>query len=195
MKVTKKARIEEARKLIDSVAMWEEWTPLQLAELSELTGTKITYAMRKPNPSYPSDKRMLEVITGDWIKPAAWSWRRAIESSGDIVAYTKGKQIAALRQGILEQIAAARAGLGDACEKCGAAHDLTVDHAATAFSDIAKDFLAIFPVLQLKDTDGSGGIIADEVILHAWQDYHHKRAAYALLCRSCNSTKGAGVAA
>lgn len=193
MKVSKKARIEAARKLIDSVGMWQEWTPEQLARLSALTGVEVRYAMRKPNPSFPSDKRMLEVLTGEWTKPAAWSWRRAIESSGDIEAYAKAKRVAALRHGILEQIAGARARLGTACEKCGAMDDLTVDHAGQPFTDIASDFLAMFPVVVLKDTDGAGGIIADDILLQAWQQYHDKRAVYALLCRSCNSAKGAGV--
>lgn len=195
MKATKKARLEAVRKLIDSAKMWAEWTPQQLEELSDLTGVHIRYAMRKPNPSFPSDKRMLEVITGEWTKPAAWSWRRAIESSGDTEAYTKAKRVAALRHGILGQIAGARAALGDKCEQCGAADDLTVDHAEQAFTRIASDFLAMFPVIALKDTDGAGGVIADDVLLQAWQKFHHDRAVYALLCRSCNSTKGAGVAA
>lgn len=195
MKPTKKARLEAARKLIDSTKMWKEWTPEQLIALSELTGVEIRYAMRKPNPSFPSDKRMLEVITGEWTQPAPWSWRRAIETSGDIDMYVRGKKVAAMRQAVLEQIEAARQDLGSACERCGAEHDLTVDHAKPAFSTIASEFLANFPNVLLKDTVGGGGIIADELLLQAWQNHHQKRATYALLCRSCNSTKGAGVAA
>lgn len=195
MKTTKKARLEAARRLIDSTKMWKEWTPEQLMALSELTNTEIRYAMRKPNPSFPSDKRMIEVITGDWTQPAPWSWRRAIETSGDIDMYVRGKKVAALRQAILEQVQEARLGLGMACEQCNAEDDLTVDHAAPAFSTIASEFLASFPNVLLKDTSGGGGIIADELLLQAWQNHHKKRATYALLCRSCNSTKGAGVAA
>ena len=195
MKATKKARLEAVRKLIDSTKMWKEWTPEQLVALSELTGVEVRYAMRKPNPSFPSDKRMIEVITGEWTKPAPWSWRRAIETAGDVDAYVRGKKVAALRQAILDQIAAARDGLGTTCARCGTEDDLTVDHANPAFSVIASEFLANFPNVLLKDTAGGGGIIADELLLQAWQDHHQKRATYALLCRSCNSTKGAGVAA
>lgn len=195
MKPTKKARIEAARELIDSTKMWKEWTPEQLIALTELTGVEIRYAMRKPNPSFPSDQRMLEVITKEWAHPAPWSWRRAIETSGNIDMYLRGKKAAALRQAILEQIESARQELGSACERCGGTHDLTVDHANPAFSVIASEFLGNFSNVLLKDTVGGGGIIADELLLQAWRNHHKKRATYALLCRSCNSTKGAGVAA
>ena len=112
MKPTKKARIEAARELIDSTKMWKEWTPEQLIALTELTGVEIRYAMRKPNPSFPSDQRMLEVITKEWAHPAPWSWRRAIETSGNIDMYLRGKKAAALRQAILEQIESRRSKLG-----------------------------------------------------------------------------------
>jgi hypothetical protein len=40
--------------------------------------------------------------------------------------------------------------------------------------------------------DGIGDVMADADVEAEWVEFHGKRAAYQLLCRQCNSSKGAG---
>lgn len=62
---------------------------------------------------------------------------------------------------------------------------------ARARAIIAMAFIELNPGFALRKVKGCGDLIADIDLEAHWIAFHAARATYQLLCRSCNSRKGA----
>lgn len=197
---TKTAAFAEVRELIDRFSTGEIWPDDARQRLSDITNVDLRYVMKKENPEFPSDNRHIHVIAYDWTSPAQWSWRKAIDAAyaKDSERYQLEKQfqknLAVLRIAVREHMRAYR----DQCDEqicanqsCRTIYDITVDHAGEPFISIASDFLKIRNI-ETYQKDGIGDVMADATVEAEWVEFHGKRAVYQLLCRSCNSSKGAG---
>lgn len=195
---TKSGRLQAARALIDSHGFDQVWSSAAVRELAALTGTPLRAVIKKRNAKFPNDLRHLHVLAYDWTTPQQWSWNKAIEFEGRDEARIRRKQLDALRDAVRADLADFLAAAVQACagEGCRAMHDLTVDHVAPPFIEIAEAFLAERGPLALVATDGGCDVIAEDAVLAEWVAFHAARSTYQVLCRSCNARKGArGVAA
>lgn len=187
-KVTKKARLEKAREVIDrnvlnvpfSDADWQEFQ--EAVQMPNASG-----AVRRVNPSYPhSDPRHVRFfIDGEEV---AASWRKAIEGRNP-----KNDMVRALRlavQPCLYEFKDAVEWLG--CTHCGSTDNLQVDHVWPPFDDIAQKFLdrKNGDVKLENEKNGIGWVIADPDVEGEWVAFHASHAEYQMLCRSCNASKG-----
>ena len=197
---TKTAALAEIRELIDRFSTGEVWSDEARERLSAITNTDLKYVVKKENPEFPSDNRHIHVVAYDWTAPAQWSWRKAIDAAyaKDLEKYQLEKQfqknIAALRVAVRGHMRAFRDQSAEqicANGNCRVPYDITVDHVGEPFISIASDFLKSRDI-KLYQKDGIGDVMADATVEAEWVEFHGKRAAYQLLCRSCNSSKGAG---
>jgi hypothetical protein len=187
-KMTKTQRKELARALIDKQAVDVLFSTDDLAVLNKLVGWEVTAAKRIFNALHPKDTRCV-AISKDGITFEAWSWVKAIDG------YNFSKNVTyALRQAIQKQMKAYALGSSKYCVKCGATDFLSVDHKTKAFTKIAAEFRVKSPQLDYyitNDLDGSGWKLKSSAVELLWQQYHEQHADYQILCRSCNSRKGA----
>jgi 5-methylcytosine-specific restriction endonuclease McrA len=184
--VTKKARREAARALIDAHPVNVEWTGEKTYQMNALLGSSYLGFMRKNNPRYPSDKRHLwalsddgwsDVSWNDWISPKAHIQRVKI----------------AMRQAIAPDIAEAMATLGQSqCQSCATTDNLTVDHKILPFDMLAMLFLGQLGYVPelISQPDGVGEMFEDCADEAQWIAYHARHSTYQVLCRSCNASKG-----
>ena len=192
------AKLERAREIIDCYPVDQPFEAPHVDEFSELSGTELRALIRRRNPKFPGDKRHLHALAYDWTEPQQWSWRTAIQ-----IAHARNPEEARAareRQKVLLALRyAIKADMDDfrhaqypyECAGCGATDDLSTDHKTPPFSVIAAEFLKDHPSIGLRDEQGHSGVIADADIESKWIAYHASRAVYQLLCRVCNSVKGA----
>lgn len=198
---SKKALISQAREIIDRNQIDVAFSALDLLELSSVTGTELRFAVRRVNPTFPNDTRHLHVLAYEWSQPQQWSWVKAIQMQGLDPA-----EEARRRQHLNEQRALRYAVAGEMraflssveprrCRKCDTDVDLAADHAHPPFIQIANKFLETRRPLQLRQVPGAGDLIGDINVEADWIAFHAARATYQVLCRPCNSRKGARSAA
>ena len=194
----KKAVYEAARALIDTQPMNVPFDDEALSAFSLLTGTALSMAIRRRNPAFPSDPRHVHVLAYGWDEPQEWSWRKAIDAAyaRDPAEHRRTlqlqEQLRAMRFAVRSDMREFRdAAEPQECSGCGATEDLTCDHAGTPFIRIACDFMAQRGLLPLKSQPGCGQVIASIDDESEWIAFHASRSSYELLCRSCNSAKGA----
>jgi hypothetical protein len=194
---TQKAALQEARDLIDSNKLDVPFCCADLKRLSDLSGTELRYAVRRANPQFPNDARHLHVLAYDWTTPDQWSWLHAIKIAHARdpheahKARLRGKQLCALRYAVQRDLDDFRSAVWpQECALCGGSADLTTDHVAPCFVEIACNFLELHGPIELRRVRGCGDLIADAGLLAEWITYHARRAVYQLLCRSCNARKG-----
>lgn len=197
-RVSKKSLIERARSIIDRNEMDVPFSPDDLIDFSEVTGTEVRFAVRRVNPTWPKDPRHVHAIVYDWTEPGEWSWRKAIEIDRDrdpaqaAELRRRFNEQKALRESIREQLREFRECVDpQQCELCGSGNDLCADHLDPPFIEIANEFLRQYGPLRLSPFPGCCDHIADPDVEAAWIAFHAQRATYQLLCRSCNSKKGA----
>jgi 5-methylcytosine-specific restriction endonuclease McrA len=192
------SKLERAREIIDCYAIGQPFAETHVDEIAELSGTLLRGLWRKSNPLYPNDKRHVHALAYDWLEPEQWSWRTAIQIAHARdpqearQARERQKVVLALRHAIKSDMEDFRHSQHPyECAVCGASNDLTTDHKKPPFSLIAGEFLKDRGPIALRDVPGHSGIIADEDLEAQWITFHAARAVYQLLCRSCNSSKGA----
>lgn len=191
-KMTKKARIERAREIIDRNDYGIPFNDQDLLDFSAITGCEIRYACRRIDPNYPTNDRHVEVLAYDWEKPQGWSWRKAIQiGQHDVERHIRARLTQAMRSAIAEQIVEFTVNADKSCESCATTESLTVDHVWPPFSHIMDAYINDFGVPQIEEDNGSGFRFTDDFEERRWQDYHHNLAKLGILCRSCNSKKGA----
>jgi 5-methylcytosine-specific restriction endonuclease McrA len=190
--MTKKARIEQAREVIDRNDYGIPFNADDLSMFSYLTGCTLRYACRRIDPNYPTNERHVEVLAYDWEEPRGWSWRKAIEiGQHDVDRYERYNANQAMRDAVRPQIVKFLDGAEKACAACASTDSLTVDHVWPPFLQISADYVAQFGLPQLEENTGSGFKFANQDDEKRWQDCHQEKANLGILCRSCNSKKGA----
>lgn len=187
--LTKKARIEKARAIIDRNVLDLPFSAEDLAEFIEITGMKhITGAIRRVNPTYPnSDPRHVRVIK-DGVEEAQ-SWVNSIRGKKPNAHLQQALRIAinpctkAFKETVKDQN----------CAHCGSDDYLQVDHVDPPFQAILEAFIEHKDGrIELKnEVNGIGWEMADMDVEAEWVAFHASRAKYQILCRSCNASKGA----
>jgi 5-methylcytosine-specific restriction endonuclease McrA len=192
MKQTKKARTERAREIIDRNDYGIPFNQEDLLEFSAVTGCELRYACRAIDPNYPTNDRHVEVIAYDWDKPRGWSWSKAIRfGQQDLERHHRAQLYQAMREVIRPQIEGFFERAEKACEVCVTTEALTVDHAWPPFLHLVMGYINDHGVPQIEPDNGSGFKFSHWRAERRWDDYHHQNAKLAILCRSCNSRKGA----
>lgn len=192
MALTKKARIERAREIIDRNDYGIPFNDEDLALFSTITGCELRYACRRIDPNYPTNDRHVEVLAYDWQEPRGWSWRKAIQiGQQDLGRHMRARLTQAMRTAIGEQIVEFAVNAEKCCDSCATTESLTVDHVWPPFLHIMDGYLNDFGAPQIEEDQGSGFKFIDDFEERRWQDYHQNAAKLGILCRSCNSKKGA----
>jgi 5-methylcytosine-specific restriction endonuclease McrA len=186
-KITKKARIEKAREIIDRNEMDVPFPDGDVMEFAAVCQQPITAAIRRMNPMFPNDYRHLHTeIDGVW---AARSWRKLISPISEeqqakiIMRHCIWRDMRDYRDSASPQ----------ECASCGAKDDITVDHVAPPFDTIASEFMALHGVPKIEIPDDNFRVLdrfEDPELEGLWVHFHAERAVYQLLCRSCNASKG-----
>jgi hypothetical protein len=190
--LTKKARIERAREIIDRNELGIPFNDEDLALFSRITDCKLRYACRRLDPNYPTNDRHVEVLAYDWEEPRGWSWRKAIQiGQQNLGRHMKASITQSMRESIREQMVEFAVNSDKACERCATTESLTVDHIWPPFSEIMHSYINEFGSPNIDHDNGSGFKFTDDFEERRWQDYHQSMAKLGILCRSCNSKKGA----
>lgn len=191
-KLTKKARMERAREIIDRNDFDIPFNDEDLQEFSSITGCELRYACRSIDPNYATNDRHVVVLAYDWEEPRGWSWLKAIRiGQHDFDRHMQARLNQAMRTSIAEQIIQFAVMEEKACAACATTESLTVDHVWPPFSQIASDYMRDFGVPKIEEDNGSGFRFTEEDEEKQWQEYHAAHAKLGILCRSCNSRKGA----
>lgn len=189
--ITKKARIERAREIIDRNDYGIPFSDDDLNEFSIITGCALQYACRAIDPNYATNDRHVVVIAYDWKEPQGWSWRKAIQiGQQDIEKHVRSRINQAMRSAVGEQIIEFAVTAEKACSRCATTEALTVDHVWPPFSQIVDEYIRDFGAPKIEEDSGSGFKFTHEYDERRWQDYHQSVAKLGILCRSCNSKKG-----
>ena len=180
---TIKARKEEIRVLIDRQRGDTLFSDEDTARFNELTGWNFRWYKKVYNQTYPNDTRCV-AHSDDGATFVVWSWNRALSPANNMLE--------AMRVAVKHQTYGYMQTAELVCVTCGSKDFIAVDHKNTPFKDIAQAFCAKHGDVALTNSeDGSGWRIADYETLRAWQAFHEQQADYQILCRSCNSKKGA----
>jgi 5-methylcytosine-specific restriction endonuclease McrA len=191
-KMTKKARIERAREIIDRNELGIPFNDQDLLDFSAITGCELRYARRCIDPNYLTNYRHIEVLAYDWEEPRGWSWRKAIQiGQQDIESHERARITQAMRDAVRLQVSDFLESADKSCEVCATTDSLTVDHVWPPFSKIMDGYINEFGKPEVVENNGSGFKFANKFEEFCWQDFHQSKAKLAILCRSCNSKKGA----
>ena len=184
-KITKKYRTEMARAIIDRNVIGVPFNDYDTVQMNDMLGTTFDGFMRKRNPQYPSDPRHLHGQTFGEFE--AFSWLKCINPVSDIQDVKK-----VMRESIAPCLAEFMDSQDEpACEHCGTTERLTVDH-NPSFDSIALAYLADNAMPRTIDApNGVGNVFEDIDVEARWIGFHQSRITrYAVLCRSCNASKG-----
>lgn len=186
----KKERIEKARALIDRQMYDTDMSAEDTATFNELTGWDFKRYQRIKNTAYKNDTRCVaHYVENDGVSGwAVWSWRKAISD------YSGPDVYQALRAAVVGQIGQYSVDAASQCAACGSTDFLSIDHKTTPFKVLADAFVEAEPALVsclINGAEGGGWLIGDALMWHKWNDFHLREADYQVLCRSCNSKKGA----
>lgn len=186
-KVTKKHRIETARKIIDRNVIDVPFCTSDVDEFSDVCQQPIDGVVRKVNPQFYSDKRHVHMqIDGHW---EARSWRKMI------TALTPEQEVKRVMRHLVwdEMRDFLYAAEPKECQRCGTYEDLSVDHVAPPFDEIANAFISMHGLPDIKKSDDPTCVVNmfSEIDMESeWIQFHASHATYQLLCRSCNASKG-----
>ena len=186
-RITKKWRIEEARKIIDRNIIAVPFGDEDLADFLDVCRMEADGIKRMKNPQFPSDPRHVHaLLDGEW---AGISWRDAIQKP-DPVQKVKRAMRHVVSQDLLDFRSSAEP---YECWKCGALEDITVDHVVPPFDDIANAFIESHGLPEIGPSDDATVVVdvfSDAYLEELWYAHHAENACYQLLCRSCNASKG-----
>lgn len=187
MKITKKRREEIAREIIDRNTLGVPFNNIDVSEFSAACQECMDGVVRKVNPQFPKDPRHLHMlIDGEWQSK---SWRKMIYP---VSKEQDAKRI--MRHAIRSDMNDFISSTSDRfCQHCFGEENLTVDHVSPPFDEIANDFIMIYGIPEFEDPPPGHVVkIFNCMDLEAkWVAFHASFACYQVLCRSCNSSKGA----
>lgn len=180
---TIKARKAELQTMIDAYAFDVLFADQDVARFNQLTGWNFPMYKRIINTTFPKDTRCV-AHSDDGQKWEVWSWNKALTPANNLME--------AMRVAVAEQMQDYKGKAVRVCVACGTTALITVDHKRIPFRDIALSFIEKVGNVSLANkADGSGWEIESPEVLGAWQVFHKRHADYQILCRSCNSKKGA----
>lgn len=182
--LTKKARKERARALIDANLIDVPFSQQDTVLMNGLLGVEFDGYVRRHNFDFPTDPRHLHALAGGQWK--SFSWNKAISPINET---QNAKRV--MREIVREDMRDFLSTQEPACAHCGADDDLTVDH-TPPFDEIANEFIAQFGIPEIVATTcGGANTFADDNMVDEWIPFHASRVSYLqVLCRSCNSSKG-----
>jgi 5-methylcytosine-specific restriction endonuclease McrA len=183
MKITLKFKKDLVRSMIDMHTISEPFYDEVLEVFNAVLDLNYKSIKRAINPTYPSDKRFLLGFDGE--KWDSFSWNECINPR-DLLG-------AAMRAAVVDDIEDFRVSAQpQCCNQCGSTNDLTVDHKDLPFKKIRENFIEQNPIIDLDwGPPGSPRIFADINLEAKWIAYHSAHSNFQILCRSCNSSKGA----
>lgn len=187
-KQTKKDRLESAREIIDRNAIDVPFPYDDVECFSVVCDRDIDGAVRRVNPQFPnSDPRHLHTLIGGiW---EARSWRKWINP---LTPEQEAKLI--MRHVVYSDMRGFRLSQEpQECAACGAVDDLTTDHFAPPFDEIASGFILENGLPEIVGPSEKTKVVsefANFAVKAKWIAYHAALATYQILCRSCNSSKG-----
>ena len=188
MKITKKSRLEACRNLIDKNQIDVYFNDSDTEQLAEILQHDIAGAIRRKNPQFPSDPRHLHtLIDGVWD---GRSWRKMIEQTATPESEAKRVMRHLISQDMREFMDSMDHPF---CLNCFVDENLTVDHVKPPFSEIANEFIKEHGLPEIQDNPDPNTVVkqfADFDMEAKWVHFHSENAAYQILCRSCNASKG-----
>ena len=186
--MTKTERKAAVRALIDAQRFDWPFSAYNVEQINRLTGWDFKGYKRVRNPTWKDDQRCLaHTVDGEtWV---IWSWNKAIDGNSGF-----NDMLEAMRLAVQPQMHKFATSSTNACVMCQSSEFLSVDHKDTPFIVLARNFVKRNPGLLnaiANDGTGEGWYIKDADVFDAWVDFHDEGATYQILCRSCNSKKGA----
>lgn len=185
--ITKAAIRAATRAVIDGCPVGEVMSESQTEWMCRNLNVEYRYFRHVENPSFPNDPRYLEV-SQNGVAWMPFSWNKAIDRPD-----AKQQALSAMRRAVWNGSRLAYKDSAEmSCAICEATDDLCVDHKDEPFIEIASLYIAQFGLPELADgLPGEGNIIASKETRNHWIEFHDNRANFQMLCRSCNSSKGA----
>lgn len=174
--------------MIDKYGLGQVFKEKDTTVINNMTGWNFRAYKRIKNPTWPTDTRCL-AHTEDGNTWEVWSWNKAIDNYGSFP-----NMLEAMRLSIQPQMREFAQTAPNKCMLCASEDTLSVDHKDKPFITMVRDFLKDHPGMTdavQNDASGAGWFIADETIKETWVLYHKVNATYQILCKSCNSKKGA----
>jgi hypothetical protein len=186
--MTKQERKAAIRALIDAQRFDWPFSVYHVEEINRLTGWDFKGYKRVRNPTWKDDQRCL-AHTDDGQTWVIWSWNKAVDGNSGF-----NDMLEAMRAAVQPQMRKFAVSASDTCAVCESTDFLSVDHKDTPFIVLARNFIKEHPGMLeaiANDATGEGWYIKDLEVLDSWLDFHGYNATYQVLCRSCNSKKGA----
>ena len=182
-KRTKKWREEKIREILDSHEFYKPFNDEVLGVVNEVLGTKFYAAKRTP---YHPHHRNMQVQHYQGEDFGDWSWKKTIRPPSEIK-----DAFDVMRKAIQHELDEYRHRSSPECVKCGSSENPTVDHKTIPFIQIAQAYIEQFGLPErYHGGNGAGWLLAEPDM---WIDFHWEMADYQILCRSCNSAKGASI--
>lgn len=174
------------REVIDACPMGSVMTPEQTEWMCRNLEVEYRYFRHVPNPTFPSDIRYLET-SQNGVAWTSFSWNKAIDRPDP-----KQRILTAMRKAVWngkrmdywvnnEKV----------CAVCSSTENPCVDHNKTPFIEIANLYIATFGVAEPIDGLPGEGPVMQDLDRLQWVEFHDLMADFQMLCRSCNSSKGA----
>jgi len=196
---SKAARHRAAEQIIDRNSIGRPFCEADLAEFSEAVGRHLLYACREVCLDYPSNQRHIMAHPADESEARPFSWRKEINLGNDEQRRDWHRLVAAMRNAVKTQRDEFWKAAPRVCALCeeSTAALLAVDHKWPPFSVLMKQFIyesdGITP--EVRSLDHGGVELARDDESQRWQSFHRSRADFQILCNTCNSRKGAKIAA
>lgn len=189
--LTKKHRKELIRALIDRQRKYAVWSEEDTARMQELTSWMHKHFKWIDNPEFPNDPRCI-ATSDDGRHWEVRSWNKAVDG------YDSRKNLQdAMRDAVREDMREHMRTALQVCIECLDIRDLCVDHKDPPFITIAQEYITQHDNLEhtlMNSSQGGGWRMTEHAAAH-WKQFHAARASYQILCRSCNSRKGARISA
>jgi 5-methylcytosine-specific restriction endonuclease McrA len=185
--ITKAALKAATRAVIDGCPLGKVMNESQTEWMCRNLNVEYRFFRHVENPTFPNDPRYLEV-SQNGIAWTSFSWNKAIDRPD-----AKQQALSAMRRAVWNGTRLDyKKEVEMYCVECNATDDLCVDHKDQPFIEIATLYIAEHGLPELADgLPGEGNIIASKDVRERWIQYHDRIANFQILCRSCNSSKGA----
>lgn len=185
--MTKKERKERIRALIDRQHKYRVWNSADTDSMNALTGWTHSQYKWIDNPQFPGDPRCI-AVSDDGKTWEVRSWNKAVDGHN-----ARQDLQDAMRDAVREDMREHMRNALQVCIECLDTRDLCVDHKDPPFISIANEYINAHQDLDstLQNASTGAGWRMHEHATARWRAFHAQRASYQILCRSCNSRKGA----